>query len=53
LRESGVKTPIIALTAHAFKTEREKCLSSGFNGHLSKPVNRACLIDVVANCHSY
>ena len=29
--------PIVALTANATKTEKEKCLSSGMNGYVSKP----------------
>jgi signal transduction histidine kinase/DNA-binding response OmpR family regulator len=40
-------TPIISLTAHAFKEEIDKCLEAGCNTHLSKPVKKAVLISTI------
>lgn len=47
LRKKGYNRPIIALTAHAMKEEREKSLRMGCNDHLSKPINQAHLIQAV------
>ncbi|OBT88435.1 hypothetical protein VE02_03291 [Pseudogymnoascus sp. 03VT05] len=40
IREMGIDVPIIALTAHAMKGDRELFLTRGFNGYLSKPMRK-------------
>ena len=39
--------PIVALTAHATREERDRCLASGMNDHLSKPFSKKSLSDVL------
>ncbi len=45
VREKGLNIPVIAVTAHAMKGDRERCLSSGFNDYLCKPLSRKALED--------
>lgn len=51
LRSRGYKGPVVALTAHAMKNERERTLASGFSHFLTKPVDRRRLIALLGSLH--
>ena len=49
LSNKGIKrTPVIALTAGAITSEREKCLAVGMDDFLSKPINKTELDRVLS-----
>jgi CheY-like chemotaxis protein len=39
--------PIIAMTAHAMKSDRDRCLEAGMNDHITKPVNPKILATTI------
>ncbi len=46
-KESGAHIPIIAMTAHAMKGDRERCLEAGMDGYIAKPIHAKDLYETV------
>jgi PAS domain S-box-containing protein len=46
-RDSGKRIPIIAMTAHAMQGDRQRCLESGMDDYISKPIRVHRLMEVL------
>ena len=49
LRKLGYNLPIIALTANAYKEDRERCLAAGCNDFVTKPILRDRLYETLSS----
>jgi PAS domain S-box-containing protein len=47
-KRAGTHIPIVAMTAHAMKGDRERCLESGMDGYVAKPIRANELEQVVS-----
>ena len=45
--EQGARTPIVGVTAHALKGDRERCIEAGMDDYLSKPISPKLLLEMI------
>ena len=46
-KKAGRRTPIVALTAHTMKGDRERCLEAGMDNYINKPIDAAKFLEIV------
>jgi CheY-like chemotaxis protein len=52
-KSRGKHTPIIAMTAHAMKGDRERCLAAGMDAYISKPIQLDELLEVTESLSDF
>lgn len=50
IRKISTEVPIIAVTAYAFSSDKERIMENGFNSYVSKPVNADRLLNEISHC---
>jgi CheY-like chemotaxis protein len=48
-RQTGGHVPILAMTAHAMKGDRERCLEAGMDSYVAKPIQASELFAAIEN----
>ncbi|MCP3951560.1 MAG: response regulator [Desulfobacterales bacterium] len=46
-KQTGEHVPIVAMTAHAMKGDREKCITAGMDDYVSKPISQDKLLEAI------
>jgi PAS domain S-box-containing protein len=49
-KKSGKHIPIVAMTAHSMRGDKEKCLAGGMDGYISKPIDPETLFAEIDRC---
>jgi signal transduction histidine kinase/CheY-like chemotaxis protein len=47
IKTMGIRTPVIAVTAHAMKGDEQKCFDAGCDGYLTKPIDKSKLAEAI------
>lgn len=47
--KNGVRTPIVAMTAHAMASDRSMCIEAGMDDHIPKPISPKALLSVISH----
>jgi CheY-like chemotaxis protein len=48
-KTTGTRIPIIAMTAHAMKGDRERCLEAGMDAYVAKPIRSQQIFEAIAS----